>query len=365
VTPRPLAGRVLARRAFLAGGIAGVVGSVLAACTGVTAGGPSAQVEGALAAATAPAADAEPLQRARAAAAGLAAAAEGLASDPAHARLLGAVAADHRANLAALAAAAPGSAAPTVSGGEQKHALADAVRAERDAAQAALDDAQHASPSVAALLARIAAGRAAHADLLAAAARVRIPGPLVPAAPGGASRTAAPIPGPAAPDALPAAPAAVQPSTTQPSAPAGGPVPTPGVLPLPTGARDALLALTAGEHAAVFAYGVIAARVAQGRREQARGVWAWHVAQRDLLEERLLAAGVQPPVAAPAYDVGGAPNASGAARLAATVERRLAALAVRAVAATEGDDRREASAALVEGGRRLAAWTGRPENLPG
>jgi len=151
----------------------------------------------------------------------------------------------------------------------------------------------------------------------------------------------------------------------QPSASAAPAVPTPGAPVLATGARDALLALTAGEHAAVFAYGVIAARVPKGRREQARAAWAWHLARRDLLEERLLAAGVQPPVAAPAYDVGAAPNASGAARLAATVERRLAVLAVRAVAATEGDDRREAIAALVEGARRLAAWTGRPETLPG
>ena len=105
--------------------------------------------------------------------------------------------------------------------------------------------------------------------------------------------------------------------------------------------------------------------MSQGRRGQARAAWTWHLARRDLLEERLLAAGVQPPVAAPAYDLGDAPNASGASRLAATVERRLGALAVRAVAATEGDDRREAAAALVEGARRLAAWTGRPETLPG
>ena len=101
-----------------------------------------------------------------------------------------------------------------------------------------------------------------------------------------------------------------------------------------------------------------------GRRQAARAAWSWHLARRDLLEERLLAAGVQPPVAAPAYDVGPAPDASGAARLAATVERRLAGLGVRAVAATEGDDRREAATGLIEGARRLAGWTGRPETLP-
>ena len=258
------------------------------------------------------------------------------AVDHGHARLLGDVAADHRASLAALAAAAPGIPTPAPSSAAGAPRLASAVRAEWDAAGAALGDALHASPSIAALLARVAAQRGAHADLLARAAGTKAPRPLVAAA---------------APAAAAADPAASAPS--------------PGTLVLAPGARDALVALTSGEHAAVFAYGVVAARVSPGRRQAARAAWSWHLARRDLLEERLLAAGVQPPVAAPAYDVGVAPDASGAARLAATVERRLAGLAVRAVAATEGDDRREAATGLVEGARRLAGWTGRPETLPG
>ena len=357
---------MLARRAFLAAGLAGLAGPALAACTGAGARGPSAQPGGAIVPPAAPSADAEALQRARAAAAALALAADRLAAvDHARARLLGDVAADHRANLAALAAAAPGSPTPgsptpgpSGSGGAPR--LAGAVRAEWDAASAALDDALHASPAIAALLARIAAQGAAHADLLAAAAGVKAPGPLVAgAAPAGPSAAAAPPPQ-AVRGTLPQPPAVAPPSVST-----VGPAPTPGTPALPPGARDALVVLTAGEHAAVFAYGVVAARVSQGRRQAARAAWAWHVARRDLLEERLLAAGVQPPMAAPAYDVGEAPSAAGAARLAATVERRLAALAVRAVAATDGDDRREAIAGLVDGARRLAAWTGRPESLPG
>jgi hypothetical protein len=368
VTPRPLAGRVLGRRAVLAGGLAGLVGPATTACTGAGARSPSSQGGGVIVPSAASSGDADAVQRARAAAAGLAAAADRLAAaDHARARLLGDVAADHRAHLAALAGAAPGSPAPTPSGPAGEPRLAGAVTAERDAARAAVDDAQHASPPVAALLARIAAGRAAHADLLAAAAGAKAPGPLVGGVNGvnggdgvDPSPAAGRAPEPAAPGALPRHPAAVQPSV-----PAVGPVPAPGALALASGARDALLALTAGEHAAVFAYGVIAARVSRRRREEARAAWAWHRARRDLLEDRLLAAGVKPPVAAPAYDVGEVPNASGAARLAATVERRLAGLAVRAVAATEGDDRREAIAGLVEGARRLAGWSGRPERLPG
>jgi hypothetical protein len=134
---------------------------------------------------------------------------------------------------------------------------------------------------------------------------------------------------------------------------------------LAAAAREALVALTAGEHAAVFAYGLVAARVVPKQRARARAGWAWHLERRDLLEERLLTAGVQPPAAAPAYDLGGTPTAGGAARLAATVEQRVASLAVRTVAATQGDDRREAAAALVEGARRAAGWSGRPHALPG
>jgi hypothetical protein len=346
VDPRPLPGRGLGRRALLAGGVAGVAGAVgtaLAGCTAANTGSASAQP------AASPAGtsdDTAAVQRARAAAAGLAAAADRLAAaDRDHAPLLGEVAADHRAHLAALGTFGAGAPSPVPSFRNGPHPQpADVVAAERDAARAALVDVQHASAPLAALLARIAGARAAHADLLAAAAGARTPGPLAPV--------------------VSATPQGASPRAVQPAVPAG-PVAAPGTLELAPGAREAIFALTAGEHAAVFAYGLIAARVPPGRREQARAAWAWHLTRRDLLEERLLAAGVQPPVAAPGYDVGGVPTARGASRLAATVERRLGALAVRAVAATQGDDRREAAAGLVEGTRRLAAWTGRPETLPG
>ena len=218
--------------------------------------------------------------------------------------------------------------------------LASAVRAEWDAAGAALGDALHASPPIAALLARIAAQRAAHADLLARAAGTK--------APASARRRQPPRSCAAAAD--PAAPRALPPTGTLGARPRSSRRPRRPDL----GRARGRLRLRRRRGTRV-----------PGRREAARAAWAWHLARRDLLEERLLAAGVQPPVAAPAYDVGAAPDASGAARLAATVERRLAGLAVRAVAATEGDDRREAAAGLVEGARRLAGWTGRPETLPG
>ena len=89
------------------------------------------------------------------------------------------------------------------------------------------------------------------------------------------------------------------------------------------------------------------------------------MARRDVLEERLLAVGVQPPPAAPAYDLGPALTDAGAATLAATVEDRLATLGARAVAATTGPDRSDTAEALVAGARRAAAWRGRGVSLPG
>jgi hypothetical protein len=358
----------------LAGGLAGLAGlsgAVLAGCSGDGTRPPSPA--GASTAARAAAADDAAVGRARTAAAQFAAAAEELArAGGAPARLLADVAADHRAHLAALGGPAPSptpGTGPSASGGSPApERLGVLARDESTGAQAALDDAMAASPMVAALLARIAAARAAHADLLSAAAGLRLPGRLVPAgvavgipaaAPGPDAAAPGPTPSPSAALPLPPPPVGVQPS------PAAPPSPSAGVAVLAAGAREALVALTAGEHAAVFAYGLVAARVPGPQRARARAGWSWHLERRDQLEERLLTAGVEPPVAAPAYDVGGAPTPAGAVRLAATVEQRLAALTVRAVSATQGDDRREAAAALVEAARRTAAWTGRPQALPG
>jgi Domain of unknown function (DUF4439) len=259
-----------------------------------------------------------------------------------------------------LGAAASVSPAPGPSGGRRDPGAVQAlVSAETAAAQEALDAVGTVSPGVAALLARIAAARAAHADLLAAAAELRAPGVLrtsaSPASGAGGIPSPAPLPGTAPAD--PALGASATPS------PGGTPASGTGSLSDATGA--ALTALTAGEHAAVYAYGAVVARVAPPDRARARDAWAWHTARRDVLEERLLAAGIQPPVAAPAYDLGGTLTTTRAVALAATVEDRLATLGARTVAAATGADRSDAAEGLVAGARRAAAWRGRPEALPG
>jgi Domain of unknown function (DUF4439) len=335
------------RRSVLAAGTAGLLGAGLAGCSDD--GSPRAALPRP---SPGPTPDDLAASRARTVAAALAAAAERLAtSRPDLAALLDAVVADHRAHLTALGApaasgtsssavpspsAAPSpsrSTAPTVAG------LADR---ERSAAQAALDDVPAVSPGLATLLARIAASRAVHADLLAARAGLRAPGALLTSrrtAVEGAGSTPAQPPGP-----LPVA------------------VPTVSLAPA---ARDALVALTAGEHAAVFAYGAVVARVAEPDRERARQAWSWHVARRDVLEERLMVAGLQPPAAVPAYDLGPLASGRAAGTLAATVEDRIAALTAPVVGTTAGADRSDAAEALVAGARRAAGWRGHGEALPG
>jgi hypothetical protein len=124
--------------------------------------------------------------------------------------------------------------------------------------------------------------------------------------------------------------------------------------------------MISGEHAAVYAYGLVAARIGPGRRDQARAQWRRHVARRDVLEATLLRHGGEPPAAAPAYDVGTPPAGPGAAvALAVRVEDGVAAVAASAVAATAGGRRREAADALVAAARASARWSGRATSLPG
>jgi Domain of unknown function (DUF4439) len=387
------------RRSVLAagGGLlgAGALAGLLGGCSDRRAAQPPGKTS-----ATSPAArpgataDDRALTRARTTAAHLAVVAEQLAAARKDlAGLLAAVSADHRAHLAALgapgaptgspSAAAPPSGSPTrsaSSGGPDPTSMIDR---ERSGAQEALDDVVAISPGLAVLLARIAASRMAHADLLAGRTGVRMPGVLHTSPPARAPATARAVPT-TADGALPAptaslaaaaplpspSPSASGPATLgTPSTPTSGSASPPEsatVQPaLPQAARDALAALTAGEHAAVYAYGAVVARVNDRDRQRARQAWSWHVTRRDLLEDRLLAAGLRPPAAAPAYELGPLTSAVAAVTLAATVEDRIAVLTARTVAGTTGADRSDAAEALVAAARRAAAWRGRGEALPG
>ncbi|HEY6796874.1 MAG TPA: ferritin-like domain-containing protein [Kineosporiaceae bacterium] len=218
--------------------------------------------------------------------------------------------------------AAPGVAAAGAPSGPPS--AADLVAAERAAALQTLGDVLGTTPGTAGLLARIAGALAANADLVAAAAGLPAPGELM-AAPGGPSRTA------------------------------------------PDGAWAAALSnLLAGEHAAVFAYGLITARATADRQVLARTLWEAHRVHRDQLQQRIAAAGLTPPEAEPGYDVGPPPTTPDqVAALAARVEDGLAAVALGAVTTTTGAVRVQLAADLVAAARRAAGWRGTPDALPG
>jgi hypothetical protein len=251
------------------------------------------------------------------------------------------VAADHAEHLAALGAVpqpgevtAPPSPDPTP--------VPRDVRGQRDAewaaARSALRDALTAGEGLATLLVRIAAARVLHADDVATGRVTPPPARLDPADP---EETAG-----------------ATPAATTPAAGGGS-----------AQAREALGRLLAGEYAAVFAYPAIVARCAPARRSAAQDLWQAHVAARDALE-RLLAAGAggagEAPAPSPAYDIGKPPaDPAAAARLAATVEARLAGLAMAATAPTTGAERLLVARGAVTAVRRSAYWGASPGALPG
>jgi hypothetical protein len=114
-------------------------------------------------------------------------------------------------------------------------------------------------------------------------------------------------------------------------------------------AAEALVEALVGEHAAIYAYGPIGARLDRRTAPDARAAEAAHRDRRDALVVRLTGGDVTPPPAAPAY---GLPfpvtNRAGALRLAVHVEERTAALWRAALRETAGADRRLALDALTD-----------------
>jgi hypothetical protein len=68
-------------------------------------------------------------------------------------------------------------------------------------------------------------------------------------------------------------------------------------------AADRLVSLVEAEHAAVYAYGVLGARLDETRRRAALLAYDSHRARRDQLAAALRAAGGTPPAALAAYDI--------------------------------------------------------------
>lgn len=129
--------------------------------------------------------------------------------------------------------------------------------------------------------------------------------------------------------------------------------------------EDLQQALSA-EHAAVYGYGVVGARLSGKRRRWAREAWNAHRAARDRLRAELRAAGASPTPAAPDYLLPSrVTDTDSAVRLALRLEERVTAAYAELVASADGQLRRTAAQEMQENARRAARWRGEPVPFPG
>ncbi|MFJ9418246.1 ferritin-like domain-containing protein [Streptomyces sp. NPDC101227] len=128
----------------------------------------------------------------------------------------------------------------------------------------------------------------------------------------------------------------------------------------------AVQAALAAEYAAVYGYGVVGGRISRARRSEAQAAYDAHRARRDALRRGVRDLGGRPPAAAAAYELPfPVPDAAAAARLAAELEDRLAAVYADLVRAAEGARRMDAAAALREAAVRAVRWRGSGVAFPG
>lgn len=133
----------------------------------------------------------------------------------------------------------------------------------------------------------------------------------------------------------------------------------------------ALQSCLAGEHAAVYAYGVLAAVIndrARGSRPDRRATsdFVAHRQRRDALVEQITARGATPVAAQPLYELPfPVTTVASAARLARLVERRLAATYAAAAGESVAAVRALAAAGLADAAVATVSWGAAPTAFPG
>jgi len=127
-----------------------------------------------------------------------------------------------------------------------------------------------------------------------------------------------------------------------------------------------LLDALAGEHAAVYGYGLVAGVVSGAGRRDALAALDTHRARRDQLRAMIAAVGGQPVEAAPAYRAVAQPgDRTAAAVLAGEIEKDVARRFGRLVAASTGDAREFAARAVADAAVRQARWSHSTPRFPG
>lgn len=134
--------------------------------------------------------------------------------------------------------------------------------------------------------------------------------------------------------------------------------------------RDALQRALAGEHAAVYLYGVVGGRVSVSTHaelwQRVRDAYNLHRGRRDQLVSMVRTAGAEPVAAEVSYELPNpAMTPAQLERVALEVEQRCAAVYADTVGSTAGANRQWALDALEDAAVRLLGFGGEPEPFPG
>lgn len=133
-----------------------------------------------------------------------------------------------------------------------------------------------------------------------------------------------------------------------------------------TGVVAALQAALAREHAAVYGYGIVGARLSGADRTTASAYLSEHEQARDRLEALVRGRGATPVGPRAAYDLPTrVTDARSARSLGARIERAVAGGYVALVGASAGAVRRQAALAMQASARRQAHWSRTIDVLPG
>jgi hypothetical protein len=129
---------------------------------------------------------------------------------------------------------------------------------------------------------------------------------------------------------------------------------------------NALQTALAGEHAAIYGYGVVGSHLRGTARAKARDAYDVHRARRDQLQQLIVEQRATPVSASAAYRLPRpVRSAADATVLATELEERLAAVWVDAVADLRGELRELAAQVLQDVAVRAAGWRGGSVPFPG
>ena len=134
----------------------------------------------------------------------------------------------------------------------------------------------------------------------------------------------------------------------------------------PASLADALNSTLAGEYAAIYGYGLVAAQLVGTTKRQAQSAIDSHRVRRDQMRASITATGQSPPIPAAAYDSSTpVTTPAQASDLAAAIESGLAGSYAQLAALSADGERRTAALAAQESAVRAASWSTTTQAFPG